>query len=231
MEPCSEYLLFNEDISGSMGSNDGQETRQQKVRTQCNSLVQSLKDEVGDRNVRIFHRYFNHKVLDFVGPISILDYTNDEFPLVPPNGGTALYKSIVETMTYAAELPGRKKVVILTDGIDEDSHEMKERAIEMLDREFCNQHLIKVYIYGCVASAFGNKEVFKDVPFFGPTPLKNPICLLDDELEGAAFNDDIVFPEVTRSCTMSMDVSETSDSGIGSFEDMVRGITDDFKNA
>ena len=166
---AAQHLIILEDVSWSMEECDGGvATRQDRVRDEMDHMLYEIKREVGETEIDVYHGFFNCTVYPITGPYCFQTYTMDTVEKRPPKFGTALYNAIVQTMDFAVQLTGRKEVVILTDGKDEDSEEFKEDAVAMLDKSFTSQHDIKVHIYGSTLVALrSNTAVFSDVSFYG----------------------------------------------------------------
>jgi hypothetical protein len=271
-----QKLLILEDFSGSMESADASgRTRQFKVNAEVGELIATMKMELGDREVDIYHSYFNNTVYPFTGPFAMADYTSETIAKKQPYGGTALYDAIVKTMQFAEQLPGRKKILILTDGKDEDSSEAsKEAAIQMLCKEYTASRNIKVYLYGCALQALTEStDLFTDIAFFGsqmqpavavPVPSYvssvNRSCSVgqrsiyrclpnegkdegtdegtdedtdegtDEEREGACCRDQEAVSRLSaeESDREGVFLSQTELNRVGTYAELVRGITDDF---
>jgi hypothetical protein len=222
----AQHLIILEDVSWSMEDCDGGEvTRQDRVRDEMDHMLYEVKREVGQTEIDVYHAFFNCTVYPITGPYKFQTYNMETVEKRQPYFGTALYKAIVQTMDFAMKLPGRKKVVILTDGEDEDSEEFKEDAVRLLDKTFLLQHDIKVYLYGSTMAALtSNIPTFADVSFYGDPVVQQEQPTYDFENEHMS--------QSSISASSSREDSEeryfTPASQVGTLSQLSQGLANDF---
>lgn len=226
---AAQNLIILEDVSWSMEEFDGGvATRQDRVRNEMDHMLYEIKREVGDMEIDVYHGYFNCTVYPITGPYCFQTYTMDTVEKRPPKFGTALYRAIMQTMEFAVQLGGQKKIVILTDGKDEDSEEFKEDAVHLLDKSFTSQHDIKVHLYGSTMAALrSNTAVFADVSFYGePVPRQEDQSNFD--FEGEHMSQSSISGSGDRCQEDSVDSFYTPPSQVGTLSQLSQGLAQDF---
>ena len=224
-----QHLIILEDVSWSMEDcDDGMVTRQDRVRDEMDHMLCEVQREVGEMEIDVYHGFFNCTVFPMTGPYPFQTYTMDTVEKRQPSFGTALYKAIKQTIDFALQLPGSKKVVILTDGRDEDSEDFKEEAVRMLDKSFMLQHDVKVYLYGSTMAALQrNAVVFADVAFYSDPMLQHEQPNYDFENEHMS-QSSISATSSDRYQDDSIEYSATPPSQVGTLTQLSQGLAQDF---
>jgi Ca-activated chloride channel family protein len=88
---------------------------------------------------------------------------------IEPEGGTALYDSVLYSLLQFDRQPGRRGLVVLTDGFDADSHADPERAVELARRLG-----VPVYV---IALEPGGSSPFLPGPSPGSTSMHDSLSL------------------------------------------------------
>ena len=222
---AAQSLIITEDMSWSMEYCDnGVNSRQDEMRNKMDRMICDIKQEVGETEIDVYHGYFNCTVFPVTGPYRFQTFTMDTVEKKQPRFGTALYKAIVHAVKFAVELPGMKKLVILTDGLDEDSKDYKDECIRMLGKEFTSQHNLKVHLYGSTLIALSNKATFADVSFYSEPAEEEPM-----EFEGEHMSQSSI--SATSSDRYQEDSFEsfyTPPSQIGTLSQLSQGLAHDF---
>lgn len=91
---------------------------------------------------------FNHRPFLLQGPTGDPEILSRDIERLPTVGGTSLFDAIIYSLLQLRDLPGRKAVVLLTDGKDKHSRFSLNQALD-----FARQSNIPLYLIGPVAEA------------------------------------------------------------------------------
>ncbi|MFB0537509.1 MAG: VWA domain-containing protein [Anaerolineae bacterium] len=136
-QPVTAILLI--DHSGSMDDYG----KMQGAREAAKAFLANLQDE----RDRIGVTAFDHQESELyaLSPISGADRAalNAKVDRLDAEGGTAYYDAVYNAVLQLQNQPGRKVVIALTDGIDEDSHRSLNSAIK-----FAQESKVPIYTIG-----------------------------------------------------------------------------------
>ena len=88
---------------------------------------------------------FNHRPFLLQGPTGDPEILSRDIERLPVVGGTSLHDAVIFSLLQLRELPGRKAVVLLTDGKDKHSRFTLNQALD-----FARQSSIPLYLIGPV---------------------------------------------------------------------------------
>jgi VWFA-related protein len=91
---------------------------------------------------------FNHRPFLLQGPTGDPEILGRDIERLPVVGGTSLYDAIIFSLLQLRELPGRKAVVLLTDGKDKHSRFSLHQALD-----FARRSSVPLYLIGPVLDA------------------------------------------------------------------------------
>lgn len=128
-QPFTVALLL--DVSGST------QTRLQAIRAAANAFIARLRP-----NDRIMLVSFDGKVNVLCEPMTVAQLRTTKLRLDAVNDGTLLYDTVDEVLNRRlAGIPGRKAIVMLTDGVDQGS----KRASRKQNLRDANESEVQIY--------------------------------------------------------------------------------------
>ncbi|HEV7397984.1 MAG TPA: VWA domain-containing protein [Pyrinomonadaceae bacterium] len=128
-QPFTVALLL--DVSGST------QTRLQAIRSAANAFITRLRP-----NDRIILVSFDGKVNILCEPMTVAQLRTTKLRLDAVNDGTLLYDTVDEILNRRlAGIPGRKAIVMLTDGVDQGS----KRASRKQNLRDANESEVQIY--------------------------------------------------------------------------------------
>ena len=108
-KPFTVALML--DVSGST------QLQLAQIRDAANTFVSRLRF-----NDRLMALSFDGEIHMLTEPTSVSTIRQTKIHMPPVVDGTVLYDAVDFTMKRLAQIPGRKAIVLLTDGVDENSH-------------------------------------------------------------------------------------------------------------
>lgn len=139
------------DTSGSM----------QRVWGQAMGAGRSFLDQTLTSKDRAFVVDFNTE-LELVQPLTgDRQALFDSFNAMQPDGGTALYDAVLYSLMQFTDEPGRRALVVLTDGFDINSQANPKRTVEMGRRLGVPVYVIAMPSAGAAASSSGAVQELK----------------------------------------------------------------------
>jgi Ca-activated chloride channel family protein len=108
-KPFTVALML--DVSGST------QLQLSQIRDAANTFVSRLR--LNDRMMAVS---FDGQVHVLTEPASVSSIRQTKLRIPPVMDGTVLYDAVELTLKRMAQIPGRKAIVLLTDGVDENSH-------------------------------------------------------------------------------------------------------------
>ena len=108
-KPFTVALML--DVSGST------QLQLSQIREAANTFVSRLRF-----NDRMMALSFDGEIHVLTEPMSVSSIRQTKLRIPPVVDGTVLYDAVDFTLKRMAQIPGRKAIVLLTDGVDENSH-------------------------------------------------------------------------------------------------------------
>jgi Ca-activated chloride channel family protein len=87
---------------------------------------------------------FSNAIGTVTGPTNDRDTVRDAISTIAAKGGTAIHDCLIEIAGRLAGVPGRRAVILVTDGYDENSKTSAEEAVEALKKAEVTTYIVAV---------------------------------------------------------------------------------------
>jgi Ca-activated chloride channel family protein len=122
-KPFTVVLML--DVSGST------QTQLAQIRAAANTFLSRLR-----LNDRLMAITFDGKISVLTEPATVAEIRRGKLLIPPVTDGTVLYDAVDFALKRIAQIPGRKAIVLMTDGVDQNSRTpMKQTMIDIAEQD------------------------------------------------------------------------------------------------